>query len=228
MATVLKCLLVMGVCVGLQCCSQQGQSSEDILAEAEATVRSEAAFEAKKTTMIRVLGLNASEALRLGQAFDARYEAIEQFLSGEAGQRLITLEAELRVAAQAKDLAAVQRVIDEAQPLRDAFCQRIEEQEVALYDVLTPAQATHWQGYEVAVRLLETMGPVKLSAEQMVAISEAGPPAFYRAQEAGEVNPKAAAFLQLERWAESDVLSPEQRDTYEAIKGTKGLRSLGI
>ena len=228
LTTLTKSLTITLVCLGIFSCSQEDPVHTANLAEAEASLRSDTTFDAEKETMIRVLELDETEARRLGQAFDRRYERLEQFLSGEKGQRLIALEADLRVATTARDLAAVKGVIDQATPLREAFRQLIKDHNQALLDTLMPEQATHWQGYEVGIRLLETMMPLDLSADQMVAISQAGPPAFFQAQQTGEVNPKAAAFLQLERWAESDVLLPAQREAYEAIKGKRGLRSLGI
>ncbi len=196
--------------------------------EVEAKLRAEGPPDEKRASMIAVLGLSGADADRVAAAFEARDMAFENFLAGERGQKLIALESEMAVAARNQDLAGVRASTQAATPLREALRKIVEDGEQAILDALTPSQQIQWQGHEVSTRLLTTMEPLGLSAEQVAAISQTGPEAVAQALNQGAVNPSAAAFLDLERWVASEVLSQEQRTHYEGVKGKKGLRSLGI
>jgi len=229
MGSTAKSVILVGLCLGMVCCVPVDEGPPAGEQEGvEAKLRAEAPSDEMRASMMAVLGLSGAEADAVSAAFEARDAAFETFLVGEQGQRLIALEAEMAVAARNQDLAGVRSTTQQATPLREALRKILRDGEQAILDELTPSQQIHWQGHEVSTRLLSTMEPLALTAEQRGVISQAGPEAVSQALNQGELNPSAAAFLALERWVESDVLNEEQRSRYETVKGKKGLRSLGI
>jgi hypothetical protein len=178
---------------------------------------------AKHDEILKILEPSTEEARRLEAVFQARERVLTGWLKAN-GDKLTELEQQLAAAARERDLAEVQRIKSLAQPLRDEFRNLIETHDRAVVDALDPQQRIKWAGHLLACRLLELMTSLNLSAEQTSAIRAE---AVRVAQAAGgEPNPQAAGFLQLERLAESRVLTPDQARAYEVIKKWNRLRSL--
>jgi len=218
-------LLIMLMYAG---CAQEVALPELDLASAEANIRIHDLGGETYNDMVRVLNLDPGAMDALQMAFAERDEAVEQWLSGEKGQRLIQVEAEMVAAVEARNLEEVKRCTAAGRPLREEMCQLIEDHEAAILNTLTPDQQVAWQGYEVANKMLVLMTPLNLEIDQVQTIEGAGMPAVVQAMNQGQPNPKAAAFLALERWAEESVLYPEQREAYQDIKADHKLRSLSL
>lgn len=198
------------------------------LADAETRLRSEKPGGDVFDDMVRVLQLDTAAQGALRQAFSARDDAFEAWIVGPDGQRLIALEAEMFAAVEAKNLNEVKRTTSQATPLRNALRALVSEHDEAIRSVLHPDQRIQWDGHLVADEMLVLMQPLGLAFEQAQAVENGGVTAVLQAMEAGQPNPKAAAFLELEKWVEERVLSPEQRAAYQDIKASNKLRSLSI
>lgn len=198
------------------------------LASAEAGLREESGESAQPDEMVRVLGLDPAAASALREAFARRDAEVESWIGGERGQRLIRLEAEMFAAVEARKLDDVKRATAEATPLRDELRQLIADHETSILDSLGPERRVQWEGYEVARKMLDLMQPLELNFQQAQAIEQGGPAALAQAMRTGEPNPQAAAFLELEKWVEESVLTPDQRAAYQDIKASNKLRSLSI
>lgn len=222
------CIAVLVAGVLLAGCGPAGDEPELDLAAAEADVRAKEARAGKLEDMQRVLDLDPATGEALQAAFAAGDEAVEDWIAGERGQQLIELEARMFAAVDARDLAEVRRTTAAAKPLRDELRALLADHEQAILDVLTPEQQVEWHGHEVSRKLLDLLKPLNLGFEQAQAIERSGAPAVSQAIDRGEPNPKAAAFLDLEKWVEDSVLDPEQRAAYQDIKSENKLRSLGI
>ena len=207
--------------------TQDGATTLDVDA-ARQRIQAEAVKDDARDTMMRVMQPDPTQTAALDQAYTARNEAVGAWLAGEKGQRMIALEAEMRTAAEAKDLNGVRAATSQATPLRNELRELVASHQAAILDVFSPAQQLQWSGYEVASAMLELMAPLQLTPEQMAAIEGASIEAVARATQRGEPTPKAAAFLDLEQWAEDSVLNPEQWDGYQGIKDRNKMRSLGI
>tara|TARA_R110001592_G_scaffold74150_6_gene225706 strand:- start:764 stop:1414 length:651 start_codon:yes stop_codon:yes gene_type:complete len=180
----------------------------------------------ERDAMVRVLALDTEQSAAVGEAFEARDAAVGQWLSGEAGQRLIVLEAKMSVAARSKDLSGVKEAISEAEPLREELRGVIDDHESAIRAVLTPTQRNQWDGYQLASKMLEVMEPLHLAADQTAAIQEGAPRAVAQAQAQGEAYPKAAAYLELENWVVSQLLTEVQARAFNDVKAQHPLSSL--
>lgn len=222
-AAILSVLVIAG-------CQQQEENTADSgdREAARASLEAEARQDSRQTQMVEVLQLDATQTSALNDAFSARDEAVGAWLKGEKGTELVSWEAEIKRAAREKKLGALRNATDQAKPLRDELRQLFATHEARIMDVLTPDQQIQWQGFEVSSKLLQLTEDLGLNAQQFAAIEQGGPAAVREAIQRGEPNPKAAAFLELERWMENSVLSEQQFNAYEAVKSDNKLRSLGI
>lgn len=219
-AIIVALLLFMG------CDGPSSEVSAPSLAETRARVESEFQMDSELDQMNRVLSLDPTQSEALLAAYEKRDSEISAWLAGEKGQRLIALEADMARAAREQDLEGVRNATSQAKPLRMEIIMLIGDHEGAMRALLSEAQRDQWDGFQIAAEMLDLMEPLQLDGAQRSAIEAAGPQALTQARERGEVNPSAAAFLDLERWAEESVLSPEQRAGYGPIKSKHGLRSL--
>lgn len=222
----MKHFVLSGVMVWMVACGAGGGVPPEEAAAARSEL--EATWQAEYDAMAAAVPLSADEASKLEQAFESFHADLAAWLDGPEGQRLMALEAEMKAAARGKDLAGVRAATGEARPLRDTFEQKIKAGQQALLDALTPENRARWKGHKLAAHLLELMEPLELSPQQRSAIESNAAAALAQAEARGEANPPAAAFLELERWAETQVLSPDQRSAYEGIKKGAPLRSLRI
>lgn len=222
-AAILGLSIVLGGCqAGVD--GDSGASVEAARAQLEAEFDSQGELERKK----RFLGLAGAQAAALDAAYAQRDSEISAWIAGERGQRLIALEAKMGDASRGRDLQGVQAAIAEAKPLRQELILLIGEHEGNIRAVLSQEQVDAWDGYEIASELLALMEPLGLDVQQRSAIEQSGTAALLAARGRGESNAGAAAFLDLEKWAESSVLRAEQRAGYQEIKSQNKLRSLGI
>ena len=223
---VLFLLLLLGA-GGLPGCAPAEEEPALDLASAEANIRANDTGGEQYNAMVQVLALGPESAGTLQRAFADRDEAVEGWIQGERGQRLIELEAQMVAAANARDLAGVKRTTGEAKPLRNELRQLIADHEEAILGTLTSEQQVQWKGYEVSRKMLDLMKPLNLAFDQAQAIESAGAPAVFEAIQRGEPTPKAAAFLDLEQWVEGQVLDEAQRAKYQNIKSENKVAEFG-
>ena len=212
--------------VSIAACSNDGANNdagapanEDLSVDAATAADSQA----KLDEMLVVLDSSDEEAARLKAVFARRERALTGWWSAHGGD-LTDLERQLAAAARDRNLAEVQRIKDQAQPLRDEFRGLIDAQELAVLAALSPASRTKWEAHRLAARLLKLMSPLNLSGEQTDAIRAEAVAAAQAA--AAETLPQAAGFQRLEWAVESRVLTADQSRAYEAIKKKNQLRSL--
>jgi hypothetical protein len=173
--------------------------------------------------MATALDLADDEADALREAFVTRDRVISAWLADD-GVRLEELEGEMATAAKAHDLAGVQQIIAQAKPLRDTLRELIQTHQDAIRRTLSDENQVRWAAHGLAERLLELMQPIALTDAQAAQVREQ---ALAAAREtAGEPNPSAAGYLRLERAAESQILTDEQRRAFETVKQKNPLRSL--
>jgi len=226
---VFKRLLLSMVLLFIAGCQPAADPEAEIdLAAAQAELEAEAARDDVRADMLRVLALAPGQADALNAAFDARDKALGDWIAGEKGQRLIALEAEMAARTRASDLDGVRNAIAQAKPLREELMGMVEQYQTAILDTLSYEQRVQWLGFQVSSKLLQLAEGLGLNGAQLAAIEQGGPSAVAQAIQRGEPNPKAAAFLELEKWVEESVLSPEQRAGYAAVKDKNKLRSLGV
>lgn len=210
-------------------CQQKESTPEPVDTDAaKASLQTEARQDNKQAQMIQVLQLDATQASALNEAYTARDNAATAWIEGEKGDKLVAWEAEIKRAAKAKDLGAVRNATSRAKPLRDEFRQLFATHQANIMNVLTPEQQIHWQGFEVASKLLDLTKDLGLNPQHIAAIEQGGPTVVHQAIQNGEPNPKAAAFLELERWMEDTLLTQQQRAAYDAVKSENKMRSLDI
>jgi hypothetical protein len=180
-------------------------------------------WKAEFEEMVSTLELNDQEAAKLKQAFEKREGALAAWFN-EKGAQLKELEKEMLAAARNRDLPGVRDLKEKAQPLRDELRKTAETLEASIRAALPESRRVEWEAHRLAKRLIGLMESLKLSAEQVATIDFKAAEALKFA--AGEKNPQAAGFLKLERDVEQSVLTPEQREPYQAIKKKNPLRSL--
>ena len=202
---------------------EQAAAAGDVgAAEAEAA-DAQPDWTAEYDEMAAAVELSDEEDAALKEAFLTREEVVGGWLTSK-GVRLRELEQELKSAARARDLRAIQRIKTEATPLRTELRDLIETHQADIRAALTPDNQLVWAAHELAERVLKIMEPLKLTAEQAALVREAS---ITSAQaKADEPNPSAAGYMHLERSVEESVLTPEQRGRFEPIKKKKAMRSL--
>ena len=194
----------------------------------QADLQQKNSLQADFEEMVQVLELNSNEQGALEKRFVERERALTEWLEGAKGQQLIALEAKMKEQTQSKDLQGLKATIAQAKPLREEIVKFIQSSKNDMLDSLGPDRRAQWEGYEVCRKLFEVMEPLVLDETQKEDIYYESIEALLRARQSGESNPKAAAFLQLEQWAEQQVLDNAQYDIYQAIKQSQPMRSLGI
>lgn len=175
-----------------------------------------------------VLKLSDEESKAFQLNLSKHNDALRAWVEGEKGQRLIALEAEIRIKSTEKDLAGLRSVIGQATPLRNEIGRLIESSREELLDSLGFSRRCIWEGDRVATALLELIAPLALDTAQESLIHQGAQHLIVQAHGDNEPNPKAATFLELEKMAEQDVLTPEQREAYQAIKKQHPMRSLAV
>lgn len=212
--------------LGLVGCTRESDSPSSKAPPVE--VRSETAWQAEYDEMVSVLGLRSDEAQRLRTAFEQREAEAGEWLKGERGKSLAQLEGQLKQAAKGKNAAETKQIIAKATPLRKELMSIIDRHQANILGALSPERQVQWQGHKVAEKLLETMASLKLDPTQQQYIRNGAVEAIGRALQARQPNPPAAAFLELEQWAENSVLSPAQRQAYQETKKKAPVRSLAF
>lgn len=186
------------------------------------------AWEDELYEMVRVLDLTIAEEDAVRAAYQARDAEVQAFMDSGRGKRLSDAEAELADAVRSRDLSAVRAITDRAGGDRDALRQIVEEGKENIRNALPQNKRVQWDAYQVSSELLALMEPLTLTPDQQYQIEEQAVLRTDAALARNEPNPKAAAFLSLEEWAENVVLNVEQRGRYESIKKENPLRSLRI
>ena len=217
-------LLLSGitVCLLMAGCAQEAEVPASIPNAPEARIGE------KYEAIPSVLGLSATESAAFAEQLDRLDATLRAWMEGEKGQQLMQLDAEIRVKTEEKDLPGLRAVIAQATPLRNEIRGLIASSRNDLLDSLGPEGRLSWEAHEVASELLELMEPLSLDTTQEAQIRTNAIEQLRAAQSKNEPNPKAASFLELEQWAESRVLSPEQRDAYQTVKEDNPMRSLGV
>jgi hypothetical protein len=190
------------------------------------TLRSDTDWESQHTEMVSILALNPTDAQRLRTVFQARETELGGWIRGDRGAKLVELETALRAAATNSELTETRKFIAQATPLRREFEALAEGHETNILNALTPAQQNQWQGHQLAQKLLDLMAPLNLDPTQQEQIRAAATQAIAQAKQQQQPNPPAAAFLELEKWAEDNILNGNQRQAYAPIKQKNALRSL--
>ena len=183
-------------------------------------------WQANYDEMVAVLALSSTERTHLRDTMAREYEAFAAWMAGPNGQAVRDEDAALRAAAEARDVAAVRRITQQPQTARAAMRARLDEVTAAVLAALPPAQRQAWAAHQMVSKFVEVMAPLALSAQQEQALRTAAPQAYAAAVQRGEPNPASAAYLDLERYAETQVLSPEQLQRYADVKRDNPMRSL--
>ena len=183
-------------------------------------------WEADYHEMVEVLALTAAEQNAVRTAYEEGYAAFVERLEGDEGKDLMAEEAELKKAVEQKNLSAVRSITARAAPKRRAMEGAVQQVEEGALAALPPEKLNQWNGHRVAKELLTLMEPLGLNGDQWNAIYGTGTMAVLDAQQKGEPNPMAAGFIQLEVWAEQNVLMQEQYAQYQDIKKQNPMRSL--
>ena len=217
-------LLLSGivVCFLMAGCTQEAEVPVSLPDAPEARIGEE--YEAIPS----MLGLSPEESSAFAGQLDRLDATLRSWMQGEKGQQLMGLEAEIRTKTEEKDLPGLRAVIAQATPLRTEIRELIESSRNELLDSLGPEGRLKWEAHEVASGLLELMETLVLDATQEAQIRTNAIEQLRAALSKNEPNPKAASFLELERWVESRILSFEQRAAYEAVKKDNPMRSLGV
>lgn len=181
-------------------------------------------WEAELDEMTRALALTPAEQAPVRAAFEARQDEIVAWFDGPEGSKLLEEEAALREATAEKDLQKVRSLTKTAGPRRRAIENIIKRGDAAVLQALPPAKQDSWRGYELSQALLELMQPLNLTAEQQSSIADNSAAAYQSA--ANTPNPMAAGYLELEKWVEAEVLTPDQRAAFQPIKDQNKLRTL--
>jgi hypothetical protein len=176
--------------------------------------------------MVSVLALTADEQSLLRTAFEERNAILQEWLEGDEGKALREEEKALHDAVESRNLAAVQAVTRKESTQREKFRSLVEQTELEVLAAIPPDKIPDWEGHRITKRMLERMAPLGLSDEQAAAIRSNGRTAVEQARSGGESNPLSAGYLELERWAETNVLSTAQREAYVDIKKKSPLASL--
>ncbi|MCK5805472.1 MAG: hypothetical protein KAI66_21755 [Lentisphaeria bacterium] len=222
-------MMLMVVLLGLTGCKRKTDGKPDPAAQGQVPpkkVQSTPAWESEYDKMVSAIGLNQDESQCVRAAFEVREAEVGKWLKGERGVRLRQLEGEMKVAAKGGDLAETRRIISEAGGLRQELRKLLDSHQAKIMGSLTPEQQTHWCGHEIAEKLLDLMAPLKLDPEQQKRIREVAPRVVAKATRTGQANPRAAAYLELEKGVEIKVLTDVQREAYKGLKKTAPLRSL--
>ena len=173
--------------------------------------------------MVSVLKLADEERTQLRSAFEERDKIVGHWLA-EKGDELKRLEREMLEAAKSRDLPGVQRLTAQAAPLRNELRELIKAQQENIRKVLSKEHQRQWEAHELAEEFLELIDPLNPTEDQINQIrAQAG---RFLDVSSGEPNPVAAAYLKMEKWLETDVLTADQRQAFEKIKQRRPLRSL--
>lgn len=177
--------------------------------------------------MIAVLELTAQDKARLKQAFDAADAALAEWDAAN-GDRLRNLEADMKAAVKNRRLTELRSITEEAAPLRRELSDLVAEHKYKTLMALPPDQRAGWNAQRLSQRLIAFMEPLDLTHEDIDAIRAK---ALEIAREidwpAPDPNPLPAAYLALEGAVENQVLTPDQRPEFDAVKQRKKIRSLG-
>lgn len=184
-------------------------------------------WEAEYEQMSARLDLSPDEATSLKRAFEERHQAVEQWWAAK-GQTLVEYETRMQQAARDKDLSAMRRAKQQAQPLRDEFRSLIREQDVRLEQALPADQRQAWDAQRLLIKFEGLCGDsIQLTTDQERQLDDlARQHAATAASDRTRQNRLAQPFLDFERAAENTVLTPEQKNKYAEIKKNNALRSL--
>ena len=218
---------VIVVLLGISGCTGEGSNSSSGDAQ-PVELRSDTAWESEFGLMVSVLGLNQGESQGLRIAFEDREAEVGAWIRGERGVKLAQLEGEMKAAAKNKDLAETKRTISAADPLRKELRNLVDSHEANILGSLTPERQIQWDGYKIAEKLLGLMALLALDATQQQQIRNAAVESISQAVWSGQVNPRAAGYLELEKWVENQLLSDSQYDAFQDLKKKSPMRSLGI
>ncbi len=183
----------------------------------------ETAWTAEYAQMNAVLKLSDQEKAKLKAAFDARVEAVTQWWT-EKGAKLVQLERQMKRAAKARDLTGLGRITAKAGPLRNELRELLKTHESNILETLSPEYRLKWEAHQVSEKILNLMQPLNLSDRQISQVRTEAP-STVRAS-VNEPNPKAVAYLKLERTVELSVLTAEQRQAFQEIKKKHPIRAL--
>lgn len=173
-------------------------------------------------TMKSVTELNDDEAAQLLDEFESFGREVDQWWESK-GQGLIELEAEIKDAADAGDVAGVKVLVDRAAPVRREITQLMEKGKDNIVATLKPEQQTKWKAHLVAESFLNWADELELTDDQIAKVREASVTAVEESE--GEPNQHAAAYMRLEEIVEATMLFADQPRKLRRIKRHNPLRS---
>jgi len=173
--------------------------------------------------MNRVLQLSDEESRHLQSAFMAREKEITRW-KNENGARLQQLEAQMRSAARSKEPAGVRTATSQATPLRNELRELVADHAEKIDSILTRQNQLAWSAHLLSERVIDLMKDVSLTSRQ---IDQINAQAVLAVQDsAKQKNPEAFGYLELERFAESKILTADQLSVWEPIRKKHPMRSL--
>lgn len=227
MCTLRHSLLTTLIALGMVACAPAAPPAPTTQTE-ETAKTSAPSFDEQYQEMAGALALSPGESEALKAAFDSQEQRITEWLEGPEGQALYAEEEALRKATKEKDLEGVRAITRKSVTQRDKFRAIIDETDVNIRATLSPDQLLRWDGHRIAEKLLELLSGITLTADQQNSIREQAPAAIDYATRNGEPNPMAAGYIELEQWVEEQILNPDQRTAFEAIKKSHPMRTMGF
>ncbi len=203
--------------------SRRDQSQAGPGTDADRPPPPETSWTAEYEQISAVLELSDQEKAKLKAAFKARAEAFTQWRT-EKVAKLAQFEQQMKRAAKDRDLAGFRRATAKAGPLRNELRKLLKTHQANILEALSPEYRLKWEAHQVSERILDLMQPLNLSDRQISQVRTEAP-STVRAS-VNEPNPKAVAYLKLERTVELSVLTAEQRQAFQEIKKKNPLRSL--
>ncbi len=226
-STMPRFLIAMLLVVTLASCTDSDSSSPPEAVGVEGQDREpdkeswdwEAEFQEMKTA----LALGKEDAAKLRAAFESTGQEIEKWWEVKGGE-LIEREAKIKQAVKERDLAGVKSATAAARPLRQEITKLIKQRKQELLLVLPPESQTQWQAHQVAGMFFDIADELQLTDEQVEQVQAAALTAVESSVQ--ETNPRAAAYLKLEKSIEQSILEQGQVAQFEAIQRKNPMRSL--
>ncbi|MCH2201037.1 MAG: hypothetical protein MK102_03640 [Fuerstiella sp.] len=232
-----RCTIFFLICLSIAACDR---SSRDVISNSSAGDQSSADADSKNHDSDRTVDQNLShtdeyaemeaalplsneEVATLKSAFQTRQTAISSWMEAN-GDTLEQLEKQMAAAARSRNLAGLRKAKAEATPLRNELRDLIEAHEKSILGALSIENATAWNAHRLSQRVLSSMKPLDLNKEQISQIQIAAVTVVESVM--NKKNPEAAGFLALEKTAESQVLTSDQRTAYQMEKKKSPMRSL--
>ncbi|TWU11544.1 hypothetical protein CA54_03510 [Symmachiella macrocystis] len=220
-------LIVMLLVVTLVSCTETESTSPpeeaEVAGQDQVPDKGSWDWEAEFQEMKTALALGKEDAEKLRAAFESTGQEIETWWTNK-GDELIKREAKIKQAVKERDLAGVKSATAAARPLRKEITELIKQRKQELLLVLPPESQTQWQAHQVADMFFDIAEELQLTDEQVEQVQAAALTAVESSTQ--ETNPRAAAYLKLEKSIEQSILEGGQIAKFETIKRNNPMRSL--